>query len=296
MAEAAFETSSRYPLGGVKTATMAAQEAFIKRAKEVLRADQRVLAAYLVGGFAIGKADAWSDVDLQVIVADEAAEDIKDSWPEIAERLAPLANLKPFSFSVGGVCITSEWLHFDVVFHARSQVDPKKIEGLSPLLDKASLLPDAPVPRPDRREAPFFPEAAVDMFLYMLGNMVSVVGRNEPIPATNGVIMVRDVALVGLLLAEQGWRSTREHSLGNPFPFTKRLREYLTNEQNALLVSLPPLEPTIDSAIDGYLALARIFLPRARRLAEQTGHPWPKGYEDASVAYFERSLGVQIQS
>jgi hypothetical protein len=134
------------------------------------------------------------------------------------------------------------------------------------------------------------------MFLYMLGNMVSVVGRNEPIPATNGVMMVRDVALVGLLLAEQGWRSTREHSAGNPFPFTKQLRGYLTDEQNALLASLPPLEPTVDSAIDGYLALARIFLPRARRLAEETGAPWPEAYEKASVAYFERSLGVQIQA
>jgi hypothetical protein len=134
------------------------------------------------------------------------------------------------------------------------------------------------------------------MFLYMLGNMVSVVGRNEPVPATNGVIMVRDIALVGLLLAEQGWRGTREHSAGNPFPFTKRLRGYLTDEQNALLASLPPLEPTIDSAIDGYLALARVFLPRAHRLAEQTGHPWPQAYEDASVAYFERSLGVQLQT
>ena len=80
------------------------------------------------------------------------------------------------------------------------------------------------------------------------------------------------------------------------FPFTKRLRSYLTDEQNALLASLPPLEPTIDSAIDGYLALARIFLPRARRLAERTGHAWPQAYEDASVAYFERSLGVQVQT
>jgi hypothetical protein len=194
------------------------------------------------------------------------------------------------------VCITPDWLHFDVVFHARSQVDPSTIEGLLPLVDKAGLLPDVPVPPPDRQEAPFFPEAAVDMFLYMLVNMVSVVGRNEPIPATNGVIMVRDVALVGLLLAEQGWRSTHEHSFGNPFPFTKRLREYLTAEQNDLLASLPPLEPTIDSAIEGYVALARIFLPRARQLAEQTGHAWPKAYEDASTAYFERSLGVRIES
>jgi predicted nucleotidyltransferase len=290
------ETSSRYGLGGVKAATIAPQEAFITRAREVLADDERVLAAYLVGGFAIGTADAWSDVDLQVIVTDQAADDIKSSWSELAGRLAPLANIKPFQFAVGGVCITPDWLHFDVVFHTRSELDPMKIEGMSPLVDKAALLPDRPVPRSDRQGAPFFPGAAVDMFLYMLGNMVSVVGRNEPIPATNGVIMVRDVALVGLLLAEQGWRSTREHSAGNPFPFTKQLRGYLTDEQNALLASLPPLEPTVDSAIDGYLALARIFLPRARRLAEETGAPWPEAYEKASVAYFERSLGVQIQA
>jgi Nucleotidyltransferase domain len=298
MAGAASEISSRYPLGGIKAATTVVQERFIQRAKEVLAADERVLAAYLVGGFAIGKADAWSDVDLQVVVTDEAGEGLKASWPELAARLAPLANVKPFPFAVGGVCITPEWLHFDVVFPSRAQVDAMKVEGMSPLLDKAGLLPDRPVPRPDRQEAPFFPEAAVDMFLYMLGNMVSVVGRNEPVPATNGVIMVRDIALVGLLLAEQGWRSTREHTAGNPFPFpfTKHLRGYLTDEQNALLASLPSLEPTIDSAIDGYLALARIFLPRARRLGEQTGHPWPQAYEDASVDYFERSLGVQIQT
>ena len=75
------------------------------------------------------------------------AEALKASWPELAGRLAPLANVKPFQFAVGGVCITPDWLHFDVVFHARSQVDPMKVEGMSPLLDKAGLLPDRPVPR-----------------------------------------------------------------------------------------------------------------------------------------------------
>jgi hypothetical protein len=288
--------SSRYSLAGIRTANIETQLAFIDGAKEVLARDDRVLAAYLVGGFAIGIADAWSDVDLQVIVSDQAADDIKASWVDLAGQMAPLANVKPFPFAVGGVCITPDWLHFDVVFYARSQIDPVTVEGMRPLLDKAGILPDHPVPRPHRREAPFFPESAVDMFLYMLGNMVSVVGRNEPIPATNGVIMVRDVALVGLLLAEQGWRSTREHSVGNPFPFTKRLRGYLTDDQNDLLASLPALEPTIDSAIDSYLALARIFLPRARRLAEQTGHAWPEEYEKASTTYFERSLGVTIRS
>lgn len=128
----------------------------------------------------------------------------------------------------------------------------------------------------------------------MLGNMVSVIGRDEVIPASNGVIMVRDVALVTLLLAERGWSSTVEHQFANPFPFTKRLRSYLTDEQNQLLVSLPPLEATIDSVVGGYIALARIFLPRARRLAELTGAEWPEPYVRASVGFFERSLGVSI--
>jgi len=254
MAGGASEISSRYPLGGVRAPTMAAQESSIERAKEVLAADDRVLAAYLVGGFAIGKTDPWSDVDLQMVVTDEAAEALKTSWPELAEGLAPSASVKPFLFAVGGVCITADWLRFDIVLPARSEVEPMTAEGMSPLLDKADLLPDRTVPRHDRREAPFFPEAAVDMFLYMLGNMVSVVGSNEPIRATNGVIMVRDIALVGMLLAEQGWRAPSS-TVPVPLPLPKRIRSHVTDEQNTLLTSLPHLEPTIDSAIDGYLAL-----------------------------------------
>lgn len=106
--------------------------------------------------------------------------------------------------------------------------------------------------------------------------------------------MMRDIGLVGLLLAEQGFATTRENTVGNPFPFTKRLRRYLTDEQNALLESLPPLLPSIDSAIDGFVALAEIFIPRARRLAEATGARWPSEYEQASVSYFERSVGVRL--
>ena len=286
--------TGRYSLEGIRAATMSPQRAFIRRASEVLTADDRILAAYLIGGFGVGEADAWSDVDLQLIVADDVVDDLRTTWTELAGQLAPLAQVSPFPFAIGGVCITNDWLHFDIVFHPRSSVDNTNLDGMSPLFDKVGLLPEGSQSNPDRREAVFFPEAAVEMFLYMLGNMVAVVGRNEPIPATNGVIMVRDIALVGLFLAEQGRRTTREHNVGNPFPFTKRLRGYLSDEQNALLVSLPPLEPTIDSAIDGYVAIARIFLPRARRLAARTGHPWPQAFEDASVGYFERSLGVRI--
>lgn len=285
---------SQYSLAGIRGATSAPQMGLIARATEVFQADDRVLAGYLVGGFAVGTGDAWSDVDLQCIIADEATDDLSVTWTELANAIAPTAHIQPFGLVIGGVCITPDWLHFDLVCNPRSSIDPKTVEGMVPLVDKEGLLPPDSVPRPDRQGQPFFPTPAVQHFLYMLGNMVSVIGRNEPIPASNGVIMVRDIALVGLLLAEQGWATTREHSLGNPFPFTKRLCSYLTDEQNELLAALPPLVATLDSVIEGYLALAHAFLPRARALAERTGATWPAAYETASVGYFEKSLGVKV--
>ncbi len=296
---------SRYSLAGVRQATTAPQEAFIAKATEVLFADDRVLAAYLVGGFAVGVGDAFSDVDLQVIVAKEAAEDLADSWIELIHRIVPTVWIQPFGTlnpgavrrtGGGGLCITPDWMHFDVVFRAAGEINAHSIVGVVPLFDKAGLLPAAAVPRPDRRTEPFYPEVAVNFFLYMIGNVVSAIGRDEPVPASNGVIMMRDVGLVGLLLAEQGWATTREHNAGNPFPFTKRLRRYLTDEQNALLESLPPLSPTIDSAIDGYVVLIEIFLPRARRLAEVAGAAFPEAYARAGVTHFERSLGTRIRA
>ena len=286
------EPISRYSLAGVRAATTAPQEELIARATTVLSQDNRVLAGWLVGGFAVGDGVAFSDVDLQCSVEDEAIEDLSSSWPELVAKIVPMAWISPFPHSVGGICITPDWQHLDIVFHPRSGLDPGT--GLLPLFDKAGILPTGPIPRPDRRGDPFYPAAAVDMFLYMLGNMVSVVGRNEVIPGTNGVIMVRDIALVGLLLAEQGLATTREHSPGNPFPFTKRLRRYLTDEQNLVLTSLPPLTATWDSIIDNYVGLARIFIPRARRLADQTGATWPAEYEQATISYFERMLGVDV--
>lgn len=295
---------SRYSLAGVRAASTAPQEQFIARATEVLQADPRVLAAYLVGGFATGQGDAFSDVDLQIIVADDAAAELGDGWRDLLHRITPTVHIQGFGLapnagdrgisSGGGVCITPGWLHVDMVFRTASSIDAHTIEGMLPLFDKASLLPSEARPRPDRRGDPFYPERVVLFFLYMLGNVVGPIGRNEPVPASNGVIMIRDIGLVGLFLAEQGLASTREHNAGNPFPFTKRLRRYLTDEQHAVLEGLPPVRATIDSAIDGYIALAEAFLPRAERLAVAMGAVWPAEYARASVTHFERSLGVRL--
>ena len=286
---------SRYSLEGIRQATTAPQEALLQRAVAVLDGDPRVLAAWLVGSFATGVADAFSDVDLQCLVADEAVPDLETTWRDLVGRISPPVAVAPFPGAIGGTCTTPEWLRFDIVFHPASAFDRSTLEGMVPLVDRGGHLPDAAVPVPDRAGDPFFPSWLVGWFLYMVGASVGVVGRDEIVPGSNGVVVVRDIGLVGLFLAERGLLTTREHTApGNPFPFTKRLRPYLTDEQNGLLESLPPVGPSLDSVIDGYRAVASVFLPRARALADTTGSEWPAAYEAATLAHWERGIGVPL--
>jgi hypothetical protein len=61
----------------------------MREAQSALEADERVAAAWLEGSFASGDADAWSDVDLHVAVAD----DVWDGF--FGERLALLGRIRP---------------------------------------------------------------------------------------------------------------------------------------------------------------------------------------------------------
>ncbi len=42
------------------------------------------------------------------------------------------------------------------------------------------------------------------------------------------------------------------------------------------------------------VALARVFLPRARRLAAKIGAAWPEALEDATRASLKARLGLEI--
>lgn len=132
-------SASRFSLDGVRSATTQPQEALLLRAVEVLERDERVLACYLVGGFAIGQGDAFSDVDLQAIVAADAFDALAASWRAVVDEIAPPAHLSPFFGTVGGSVVTPDWLRYDIVFHAVGTVDPRAVEGMVPLFDKAGL-------------------------------------------------------------------------------------------------------------------------------------------------------------
>lgn len=70
----------------------------------------------------------------------------------------------------------------------------------------------------------------------------------------------------------------------------KRLRRFLSDEQYGLLEALPPVEHTLESVIASELALAAIFVPRGRALADRLGAEWPGALEEATLAYLAAEL------
>jgi hypothetical protein len=271
-------------LAGIRAATTAPQLELLARLVPALRADERIRAAWLVGSFALGTADAFSDLDVHCLVA--AGTDLPDTWPDLLRRVTPLVLAKPFPGNAvaGGVALTPEWLHLDLALHPEPY-DVTAVTGMRPLFDRTGLLPAGPVPLAATDGAPHLPADVVQWFFYLLGTFVVVVGRNEPAWAMNGVITLRDDALVPLMMAERGVRKVG----GN-----KRLEPFLSPEQRAVLRGIPPLAPAIDAVVAAECAIARDFIPRGRALAARLGTPWPDDLERATVRWFEHGLGVTL--
>src|SRR5688572_29637324 len=101
--------SSRYSLDGVRRATTAPQEELVLRTVGAFEHDHRILAGYLVGGFAVGTGDAFSDVDLQFLVDDSAVADLAESWAGLFDDIAAPTHVQPFPGAIGGSIITADW-------------------------------------------------------------------------------------------------------------------------------------------------------------------------------------------
>ena len=260
--------------------------ALIERAARVAAQEERILAAWLAGSFATGRADAFSDVDFHCVVEDGDVAWFRENWAALAARMTDAVHIDAIPGLLGGLAITTRWQHLDLVFHPRSEFRVRSGAALWPLFDRTGqLLPPEP-----RREAagddePYFPTRVVNLYLYLLGNLAVVLGRGELLLACNGAIARRDAGLVQLMLAENGVHK----SDGN-----KRLNRYLTGEQRAFLEALPPVAAGRASVIEFDRRVAAEFIRRGRALAQRTGADWPAAYERATLDFLKRSLGVEI--
>lgn len=263
--------------------TDAPQRTLINRARTVVAGDDRILAAWLIGSFATGEADCYSDVDLHCLITDESADWFRSHWSEVATEIAgPLALADDLPGLIGGVTLTPDWVHLDLILHPRSDFDLQAVEVLTPVYDRLGVLFARSEPLGVVLGDPYFPRTAVNEFLYLTGSLVKTLGRGELIVAQGSIIAVRE-RLIQLMLAERGIQQSGSN---------KRLNRLLSNDQRECLESIPPAGASVVAISDAAQAISREFVRRGKALADRTGATWPQALEDAMAAHLQRHLGA----
>ena len=148
-----------------------------------------------------------------------------------------------------------------------------------------TLFPDGDIAQQGGRPSePYWPAGPVNLFFYFLGNLVTVLGRDERVVANQGVGAVRD-QLIALMLAERGVRRTGG---------AKRLNALLSAEQRAALEAIPAAGSEPADIIKANQYICREFIRRGTALAEVTGETWPADFVDATLTHLRNHFTVDF--
>jgi predicted nucleotidyltransferase len=263
----------------------AEQRQLIDALGALLLSEPKVEALWLAGSLGKGGGDEYSDVDLLVLARDGGAADLSQ---RLAARLAEVAQPVLVNRLYGGRVlnvVTDDWRRFDLSFIEATDLARYDAAALTPLFNRSGRQPPTPPKAP--YQAP--PERVVELaneFLRVLGLSVGALGRREHQLALTGIDILRRLTL-DLMLEENGVSpAARGGAL--------RRRPFLTDDQRAELAALPPLSADDASVNASNRAFARIFLPRARRLASRVGATWPEAFEEATRRRLKARLGLDL--
>jgi predicted nucleotidyltransferase len=259
----------------------------IVRARDLLPEDERVLAVYLIGSYATGAADRYSDVDVHLVVTDDSAEWFAEHWGDVLRKLTgPTVLADGLPGMIGGLGITADWLHVDLIVHPLGSFVRDQYDGVQVLFDRdGTLFPDGDIaPSGGRAGEPYWPTTNVNLFFYFLGNLVTVLGRDERIVGNQGIGAVRD-QLIALMLAERGVRRTSG---------AKRLNALLSGEQRSALEAIPAAGTDPADIVAANQYICRQFIARGTALAKLTDNPWPTEFVDATLAHLRNHFQVDF--
>lgn len=243
-----------------------------------------IRALFLSGSYGNGMADAYSDIDF-VLVADEGASDaVATIWRDAIAQTGDIVlwwdrTTVPVLINA----ITEDWTRTDVIILKPDQMGAQVQSSLKVLFDHSGIYDGLAEAAKDtgpnlRKEKYQFEE-----FIRILGLLYLAAGREEYITGVLGVFHLRNL-LVELLIAE----TNAPHRGG-----VLHLNRLITDEQQALLTSLPPAIPTRDAMISAHLAYAKAYLPRARKRALDIGVDWPEQFEAATWAKLHDALTIE---
>jgi hypothetical protein len=263
------------------------QQSLVARVATALEPDQRIRGLFLSGSFGRGTADEFSDVDLLAVVAPADHEAVAADWRGVLEGIVPIVYWHRLPWALVLNAVSDEWLRCDLDIVAPDKLHGRTQDRLKTLVDRDGILAGLPATLPQRGIDPARVQAATNEFIRVLGLLPVALGRNEiELMAAGGTGFLRRF-LTDLLILEMNLPDAG----GN-----LHLSRVLDAERMALLASIPLAQLSKESAIETNLALARVFLPRAKALHATLGIEWPTAFEDAARRTLMRALpGYRVE-
>jgi predicted nucleotidyltransferase len=266
-------------------AVTAEQEALIDAIRRVLEADPDVQALWLAGSLGRGGGDAFSDVDTLVLAADGKLGAVMGRYAADISPIAAPALVNPLYGGRVLNVVDVDWRRFDLTFVEAGDLVRYDAAALTMLFNKGERSPPTRVPTPYRTQ-PAQLLSLVNEFYRVLGLLAVGAGREEWLLGLTGVDILRKLT-IDLMLEENGVGPAERGGALHRNPL-------LIAEQRAALEALAPVAASRASLLAANLALAAIFLPRARRLAAATGTTWPDTFEAATRRHLKARLGMEL--
>jgi len=260
------------------------QQDLIDAAKAAFANDEAVRGLFLSGSFGRGDADGWSDVDLLGVVAADAQRSVADRWQAQLRHLTRVVFWN--EVERGGLlinAITEDWLRCDLYLQEPGKLGPRAKNTISPLIDRDGLYESLPAALPARTPNPQALRYQINEFIRVLGLTPVVIGRGEYVTGVMGNGLLRG------LLHDLLMQDVSNPDAGGMLHMSK----VLPAEQVALLAALPFPDATRDAVIEANLAVAQVFMPRAKELAGRLGVDWPEAFEAATRRVLQERLDVE---
>jgi predicted nucleotidyltransferase len=115
-------------------------QAFTARFLQVCRGDERVVAACLIGAYAKGRADSYSDIDLMVITTDSAYEEFYRQRESFLRSLGDLVFLEDFGLPDIAFHVFADGTEGELYFGRESQLYQLYHAPFHVLMDKKNIL------------------------------------------------------------------------------------------------------------------------------------------------------------
>ncbi len=156
-------------------------EALLTRFVQVCRADDRIVAAFLGGSVARGQADGYSDLDLCIVVADDAYDEVVAGRPEFVRRLGEPVFCEDFGNDDVTFFILADGTEGELNVARESELEDLAAGPHRPLMDDRGILPrgfpSTEVVAGDLDEAL---ERTLPWFWHEVSHFIAAVGRDQP--------------------------------------------------------------------------------------------------------------------